>query len=175
MTQAQAMSVMIGSGVLLLGLMWLGWRGRQRRTAPLVGSLPQAPQDGYGEQTFDTVPGTYISSTTHGDWLDRIATQDLGYRSAANLTVHTTGIRIERSGALDIFIPAQQVDHAETAPGIAGKVIGKDGIVLISWHVEAKYGDDTLLDTGFKPDHKAQRDGLINAINSLTQTHKENQ
>ncbi len=167
MTFPEAVALMIGVGILMLGLMWLGWRGRQRRSAPLVGALPTAPES-LGDQLVANVPGIYVSSTTHGDWLDRVAAQDLGYRSTAIARVFEHGVLIERAGARDVYIPVDQLINVSLTNGIAGKVLGTDAIVLIEWHVGAKYADEeTLLDTGFKPDSKHDRALLVDAISKI--------
>lgn len=167
MPVAQSVSALIAFALILLALMWLGWRGRQRRTAPLVGALPQAPAT-LGEAQTEQIDGIYVSSTTHGDWLNRIAAQDLGYRSAANVSVYPHGVLIARQGAQDVYIPHDQLVSVSQAPGIAGKVVGGEGIVVIEWRLNAQdTNEETLLDTGFKPAHKKDRALLVNAINMI--------
>jgi hypothetical protein len=158
----------IGLTVLLLavfgGLCWLMWRGYQRRAgrqADLPEPASSAPRD---LDPADAVEGIYASTTTHGDWLDRIAVHGLGVRSNANLTVAGEGVFFAREAAPDLFIPAAAVVGAELAPGIAGKVTGGEGVVLITWHL----GERTL-DTGFHPRAKAERERLVEAVNALGQ------
>ncbi|WP_029069711.1 hypothetical protein [Jonesia quinghaiensis] len=172
MTQPQAAGVMVVVGLGVLVLMWLGWRGRQRRTAPLVAALPNVP-DEVGPAIFGPIEGVYVSSTTHGDWLDRVNAADLGTRSRVAVSVHQSGIFLDRSGAASIFIPRSSVLSAQLAPGIAGKFTGKDGIVVISWGIEAKYGEMTALDTGLRTDHKNDRTALVEAITALQGQAKE--
>lgn len=167
MTTAQSVGAMIAFALILLALMWLGWRGRQRRSAPLVGALPAAPSE-LGEALVENIDGIYVSSTTHGDWLDRIAAQDLGFRSAGVVSVHAEGILIERQGARDVYIPADQLKSVSQAAGMAGKFVGGEGITVIEWSVGAKYSDsETLLDTGFKTTRKQDRALLVDAITRI--------
>lgn len=179
MTPVQSAVLLFFVGLGLLGLMWFGWRKRARRTQELVSPLPAVPADGLGEQLFETLGGIYVSSTVHGDWLERIAAQDLGFRSAANLGVYSGGVLIERSGAKDIFIPTDHLIGASEAPGIAGKVMGPSALVLIQWRIASQEDGETQLDSGFKPDHRSQQSALIAAINALVQAGqdptKENQ
>jgi hypothetical protein len=142
----------IGLSVLLLavfaGLCALMWRGYQRRAqrqadVPAPASAAPSPLD-----PADGVEGVYASTTTHGDWLDRIAVHGLGVRSNAWVSVNGEGV---------FFVAA------ELAPGIAGKVTGGTGVVLVTWRL----GERTL-DTGFHPRAKADRYVLVDAINSLT-------
>ena len=140
----------IGLTVLLLavfgGLCRLMWRGYQRR-AGRQADLPQPASAPPGElDPNEAVEGVYASTTTHGDWLDRIAVHGLGVRSNATVTVAGEGVFFAREAAPDVFIPVADIVGAELAPGIAGKVTGGDGVVLITWRL----GERTL-DTGFHP------------------------
>jgi hypothetical protein len=150
------------------GLCWLMWRGYQRRAArqaDLPAPATEAPSPiGEGEG----VEGIYASTTTHGDWLDRIAAHGLGVRSNADVTVTGEGVFFAREAAPDLFIPAADIVGAELAPGIAGKVTGGEGVVLLTWRL----GEYTL-DTGFHPRAKAERERLVEAVNALGQNEKE--
>ena len=162
----------IGLTVLLLavfgGLCWLMWRGYQRR-AGRQADLPEPASAAPSElDPADAVEGIYGSTTTHGDWLDRIAVHGLGVRSNAMLTIAGEGVFFAREAAPDLFIPAADIVGAELAPGIAGKVTGGDGVVLITWHL----GERTL-DTGFHPRAKAERERLVEAVNALAQGEKQ--
>jgi hypothetical protein len=144
----------------LCALMWRGYQRRARRQAdlPAPASVPPAPLD-----PADGVEGVYASTTTHGDWLDRIAVHGLGVRSNAWVSVTGDGVFFAREAAPDLFIPAAALVGAELAPGIAGKVTGGAGVVLVTW----KLGERTL-DTGFHPRAKADRDLLVDAVNALS-------
>ena len=145
------------------GLCWLmrrGWKNRTRRQAdlPAPAVAPSGPVDPEGG-----VEGVYASTTTHGDWLDRIAVHGLGVRSNARLTVTGEGVFFAREAAADLFIPAADLVGAELAPGIAGKVTGGEGVLLVTWRLGGR-----TLDTGFHPRAKAERDRLVDAINALS-------
>lgn len=153
--------------VLALFGMWRGWVGRTRRSAVLVQDLPATPAD-FGAAATEPIKVTYVSSTTAGDWLDRVATHDLGARSAATIQVFSAGIAIERVGAESLFIPATHVTGAALTPGMAGKFVGRDGIVVVTWK-PAGPDDPLALDTGLFPTHKADRDVLLAAFEALYQ------
>jgi len=163
-----AVALMLGVGVLLLLGMWRGWRGVQARSADVVGDLPAVPtRDSLGAARTEPVTGTYVSSTTGGDWLDRVAVRDLGHRSPALVQVFDAGVLVERTGAHDLFVPAGAVRGADRVPGMAGKYVGKDGIVVLRWDVADAHGATTRLDTGIRTQHKADRALLVDAMNSL--------
>lgn len=157
----------IGLTVLLLalfaGLCALMWRGYQRRAArqadvPAPASAAPARPD-----AADGMEGVYASTTTHGDWLDRIAVHGLGVRSNAWVSVTGEGVFFAREAAPDLFIPAADLVGAELAPGIAGKVTGGTGVVLVTWRLGGR-----TLDTGFHPRAKADRGVLVETINALS-------
>jgi hypothetical protein len=158
--------------VLLLGafgglcrLMWRGYQRRAARQADLPAPASEAPST---IERGSGAAGVYASTTTHGDWLDRIAAHGLGARSNAEMTVTGEGVYFAREAAPDVFIPAADVVGAELAPGIAGKVTGGEGVVLVTWRL----GEHTL-DTGFHPRAKADRERLVEAVNALAHPEKE--
>jgi hypothetical protein len=160
-----AVAIMVLIAAALFAVMWVGWRGRVRRTAPLVPSLPQPPDD-LGAARTAPIDAVYVSSTTAGDWLDRIAAQDLGFRSRAVVQVFDAGVRIERAGGHDVFVPAAAVRGAATSPGMAGKFVGKDGLVVVTWTLRTPESSTTL-DTGLRTTHAAERPVLVDAVRSL--------
>jgi hypothetical protein len=160
------------SSIVLLavfgGLCWMMRRGYQRR-AGRQADVPQ-PASGApaGLDPSEGVEGIYASTTTHGDWLDRIAVHGLGVRSNATITVADKGVFFAREAAPDLFIPAADILGAELAPGIAGKVTGGEGVLLITWQL----GERTL-DTGFHPRAKAERERLLEAVYALGRSKRE--
>ena len=135
---------------LLIGLMYRGWQNRRRRQVALVGELPPVPAD-YGDQATEPATGLYVGSTLAPSWQDRIAVGDLGFRSTAELTRFEHGILMERTGAGDIWIPAESITAIRTERGLAGKVMTKDGLLVIRW----KLPTGVEIDTGFRADDKS--------------------
>lgn len=166
-TSAQSVSVMILIALVAFGLMWIGWRGKQRRSEPLVGLLPHIDPEDLTNPLTDEIAGQYISSTTSGDWLDRVATADLGIKSRGYVQVFEQGVYFTRSGSAPVFIPAPSIVRVETSPGMVGKFVGGDGLVVVTWTVAAKFEDGTDLDTGFRTEVRADQPTLINAITQL--------
>jgi hypothetical protein len=146
--------------VVLLGLlMRRGWRRRAARQSD-VPALSGQPLGG-----TDRVPpaeGVYVSSTTAGDWLDRITAQGLGARSEAVLRVTGAGVAFERTGAPDVVIPASDLQGARIEPGMAGKFVGPSGLVVVRW----QHGERAL-DTGFRAREIGRQAELVDAINAL--------
>ena len=166
----QAVSTLVLLLVVLL-VFWrmrAGWRARTRRSSALVPSLPVAPAE-LGAARLAPVDATYVSTTRAGDWLDRVTAQGLGVRSPAQVAVFDSGVRISRQGATDLFVPASALRGATGAPGMAGKVVGGEGLVVLTW--QADTDDPRGLDTGLRPKHAADRERLLAAVETLIPGH----
>jgi len=140
----------------LYALMLKGWRSRQRRQ----GDLPPPPvATAPLEPLLPAVPGLFIGTTSAQDWLDRIAVHDLGHRASGWLTVATDGVHVEREGLTELYLPYGAVQQAATGDALAGKVVGKDGMLLVDWRL-----GDRLLTSGFRADDHAEHRRLADAI-----------
>lgn len=148
--------------------MWRGWRRMTRESAATLPSIPTAPAE-LGATRLGPLEATYVSSTTAGDWLGRVAAHDLGARSAAQVEVHDSGVLLRRRGATDVFVPADRLRAVGTAPGMAGKFVGGEGLVVLTWepggHDEAH--PDRVLDTGVLVRHRDDRPALVEAVRAL--------
>ena len=163
----QAVSTVVLLLVVLLAFwgMRAGWQARTRRSSALVSALPAVPAE-LGDARLAPVDATYVSTTRAGDWLDRVTAQGLGVRSPAQVAVFDAGVRITRQGATDLFVPATALRGATGAPGMAGKVVGGEGLVVLTWQADPH--DPRGLDTGLRPRHAADRERLVAAIQTLT-------
>jgi hypothetical protein len=130
-----------------------------------VTSLPSVPSE-LGAARLAPVDATYVSTTRAGDWLDRVTTHDLGVRSPAQVGVFDAGVQITRQGATDLFVPTTALRGASGAPGMAGKVVGGEGLVVLTWQADPT--DPRGLDTGLRPKHAADRERLLAALTTLT-------
>lgn len=163
-----AVALMLGVGALALWAMWRGWRGVARRSASRVGALPSLPDAAeLGAARTAPIEGTYVSTTGAGDWLDRLGAGDLGYRARAVVQVFDAGVQIARAGATDLFLPTDALDGVRLTAGMAGKYVGGKGIVVLRWATTAADGSPTLLDTGIRTHHSADRSTLVDAVAAL--------
>src|ERR671932_612286 len=153
--------------VLLVAVIWLamlaGWRrGGARPTAPPdLPSLPPTPSEPGAALTDDT-DGVYVSTTTAGNWLDRVTAHGLGSRSAATMAVTAAGVSWLRQGAPDVFAAAETLVGARRADGIAGKVMPPGRIVVVTWRL-----GPAQLDTGFRPASAPDAERLVAAVERL--------
>lgn len=144
------------------GLMLKGWRGRQRRQGDLP-PPPAAPQD--ARVLIGATPGLFIGTTSAGDWLDRIAVHRLSDRAAGWLTVTDRGVTIEREGLPDLHLPYEHLVDAEPGDALAGKVVGKDGLLLLTWHLGSR-----TLQSGFRAADHSQHRRLADAVRAHLST-----
>ncbi|MBO0900356.1 hypothetical protein J1G42_07810 [Cellulomonas sp. zg-ZUI222] len=159
-------SVAILAALAVLGLwgMWRGWQARGRRTAALVPSVPTVPASP-GAPVGAPVEAVYVSSTRAGDWLDRVVAHDLGVRSPALVQVHADGVLLTRTGAADVWVPAGALRAVGTSSGQAGKFVGRDELVVLTWVPDATTG--TAIDTALQVRHDDARPALLAAARTL--------
>lgn len=163
MTRAALTLGMLVLVALLCLLMLKGWRSRQRRQADLP--APPLPAAQRGEVLVGATPGVFVGTTFADDWLDRVAVHDLAHRAAGWLVVATDGVHVEREGLPDLYLPFGNLEAATTGDAHAGKVVGKDGLLLVDWRLGGR-----LLTSSFRADdHDAHR-RLAGAITSLLPT-----
>ncbi len=150
-----------------LGAMWRGWRRRGARTAQYTAALPEptATPEAWGAPRTEPLPATYVSSTRAGDWLDRVTAHDLGVRSAATVQVLDAGVHIARVGARDVVIPAAALRAVGTSAGMAGKFVGRDRLVVLTWTTGPD--DERGLDTGLHLRSADDRRTLVAAARTL--------
>ena len=149
------------AGVWLLGVwgMWRGWQARIARTAlPALPALPAVP----GVDLVEPLVGMYLGTTYAGRWLERIAAARLGERSTGWLRVLPTGLLIRRPSYDDLFLPIATIESARTDVAHAGRVLGRDGLILASW----RHGGQSL-ETGFRCDDKSRHAAVVATISEM--------
>ena len=149
---------------ICLSGMWFGWKHRAGRQAALA-ELPPVPDD-LGEPILAEMSGLYIGTTSAEHWQDRIVARGLGRRASATATLSTAGLLIDREGADAIFLPAASIVGAGLGAGLAGKVMGEGGLLIVRWRL----GDGTdavELDTGLRADDKGVYPDWVLAIDAM--------
>jgi hypothetical protein len=131
--------------LLCLYGMYVGWRRKSRSQSAQVPPFPAIPEDA-GAVLLEST-GVYLATTTAGNWQDRIVTRGAGLRTSAVWRLHDGGITVERGGAPGFWIPREAVTGVRRDTKIAGKVMGTDALLIVTWRL-----GDTELDTGFRGD-----------------------
>jgi hypothetical protein len=163
-----SVTILVVLGALLLTGMAVGWRRRVHGPTD-VPAPPAVPDDAaLGAARTAALDATYVSTTRAGDWLDRVGAHGLGVRSAATVQVFDAGVLLRRRGAPDVFVPRAALRGVGTSGGMAGKVVGGEGLVVLTW---APAPDDARgLDTGLRLRHPREGDVLRAATQELIGT-----
>lgn len=141
--------------------MWWGYRNRARRQHAALPRFPQPPET-LDDDLLTPVTGVYISTTTAKSWQDRVAVGDVGFRAAATMRLTGDGVLFDRAGADRVWIPAGSVVSARTDRAIAGKVMKRDGLIVVRWRL-----GEHELDTGFRGDDKDVYADWVEALTGL--------
>lgn len=157
MSRGQGFAVLLGLVPVVWALMWLGWRRRGRSQSDLP-----APRPVQGVPAAAGYEGTYVSTTSHGDWLDRVVVHGLGVRSRVTAHVGPDGVALVRQGAPSVFVPADDLVGAGRSAGMAGTFVEADGLAVITWVLGPR-----TLDTGIRLRHAADTQALVDAVRAL--------
>ncbi|WP_460477307.1 PH-like domain-containing protein [Brachybacterium huguangmaarense] len=150
---------------LLLLLMRWGWgrRASRQTRAGLPAPAPLTERAAASADADDSATGVYVATTLAEQHLERVTAHGLGARSRVTLArVGSDGADgpaawlLERQGAPSFTIPDADVVALTTAPGMVGKWIGGDALLVIRWRL-----GDTLLDTGVRLDARADHDRFL--------------
>jgi hypothetical protein len=161
-----SVTILVVLGAALLLGMAKGWR-RLRRGPSEVPAPPAVPAaDALGDARTEPLDASYVSPTRAGDGLDRVGSHGLGVRSAATVAVHDAGVVVRRRGAPDVFVPRAALRAVGTSGGMAGKVVGGEGLVVLTW-VPSPDDDPRGLDTGLRLRHRQEADALRAATQTL--------
>lgn len=146
--------------VLALLLMWWGWRSRAARQADLPAPDPDEDLRTLdGGRVAGPFPAVYVSTVLASRPFERVTAHGLGARSRAQVSLGAAGSwRLEREGAPSLTIHGDHVLAVAAAPGMAGKVIGGDGLLVVRW----QHGPDAVaLETGLRLSSREDHDRLL--------------
>src|SRR5690606_21185434 len=130
--------------LILLALMFFGWRRRQRSQAgiPRPHSLP----DDLDAATLKA-SGFYVATTVADQPLNRIAVAGLGYRARASVSVHANGLALAIPGQAPIFIPAADIRSVQKATWTIDRAVEQGGLILIRWVLGSEAADQREVDS----------------------------
>jgi hypothetical protein len=138
------------------------------------GQLSTSPPVDRGQVLVGPLEAVYASTTPAGRWTERLVVHDLGVRSPATVTLTTHAVEIDRVGARSFSVPVSALTGVSTRGGIAGATPGGEALVVFTWWLGARDGQDgqggqhgLLVDTGLQPRHAADRSRLLAATRAL--------
>ncbi|WP_132993471.1 transporter [Gordonia zhaorongruii] len=145
--------IVLGALAVWLTLVLLvlrGWRNRGRRQEQVLGEFPVPPAE-VGDPVRGPHTGLYVGSTVSPSWQDRVAVGDYGDRASCDLAEYPEGLLISRQGASPIWIPSDAIVAVRPENGLAGKVMSRDGVLVIRWTLPS----GVQLDSGVRGDDKS--------------------
>ncbi|PPK96031.1 hypothetical protein CLV92_105131 [Kineococcus xinjiangensis] len=153
-----ALAVLFLVLLVLWRQMFAGWRARLNRQADIA-----APARlGAKEPGSAAVEGVYVSTVDADNALERIAVHGLGTRSAVHVEVGPQGVALFRAGARSFAIPRADLVGVGRGPGMVGKFVGRDGLVVLRW----KLGD-RVVDTGIRPRRAEEGNRLVQQVQQI--------
>lgn len=170
MTRVQAVGVMLVALGVIYAVLYAAWlRGRRRHPSAAVAAAraggDPSPVAAPGDDAARlVVEGTYVSTTTAQNTLERVTVAGLGNRARATLVVSRGSadelVRIDRQGEATVLIPRERLLSARRDRGMVGKFVGAQRIVVLQWRAD---NGDTY-ETGFLPRYKADADRIESAL-----------
>ena len=173
MTRLQAVGVMLVALGLIYALLYAAWvrKRHQHESAAIAAERSRTTRDhsleapALKEKPAQViVEGTYVSTTTAENRLERVTVEGLGNRAKATLIVSRGDadelVRIDRQGEATVVIPAARLRSARRERGMVGKFVGGNRLVVLQWRAEN--GD--VYETGFLPRYKADVERVESAL-----------
>lgn len=150
------MAIVIAFLFVLLALMALGWRARQRRQKDVAAPASPPAELGAALGSFD---GRYVATTASGAQLDRIAVHGLGFRSLVTVTVTTSGLLVQRPGNNDFWIAKSDLRDVRRATWTIDRVVEEGGLELVEWSL-----GDRVVDSYFRMAEPAAFDAAVHQL-----------
>ncbi|MGM7696903.1 PH-like domain-containing protein [Microbacterium sp. A84] len=134
-----AIAITIGVALLILLTMFLSWRRRLRRDA--VYSAPLGVPEHAEVLTRHEV--LYVSTTRHGEPLERLAITPLAYRARGELAITDRGAALCLDGSPTVFLASAKIVAVDRATVTIDRVVEPGGLVRLAWKVD----DATIVDS----------------------------
>ena len=154
--------------VAFVVLVWWARRTWKRRADAHADLLPLPVFSGELIDLVEPVDGLYVGSTQAGGWQERVYAGGLGNRAAATLHTTAAGVLVERDASAPLFIPLGTIRAARLDAGLANKVVGGMGLLVLTWEQNGYQ-----LDSGFRADHRLDNVTHLRAIEALLAKTKE--
>ncbi|WP_374946897.1 hypothetical protein [Agreia sp.] len=160
-------SIIIVGVIGLLILMVLGWRARGRRQSALATAA--VPSDELLGELRLAVTGLYVSTTTAGAPLDRVALAGLGFRGRVAVSVFDAGILVAVTGEPKVFIAPDRVRSVGTSTWTIDRVVEEGGLVRLDWTLESEHATAAAdVESFFRIEDPDRSSRLIEAITALS-------
>lgn len=160
MTRSGFAVFMAAIAVIIVALMWLGWRARSKRDASI--SLSAVEIAGAVLAEFTGVQ--YVSTTPIGLPLERVSIRGLQYKGLASLLVREGGVALEVTGEQTVSIPGDHIIGVSRSNGRVGKAVEAGGLSVLEW----RSVDGRDLESGFRFSDQAEQRAFEAAVHAIT-------
>lgn len=146
----------------IIGLSFLGMRkGWQKRAKREVAQISSSIPTGVTALT-EKHPARFAGTTISGKWLDRITNYGLGTPRSSFVQIFDQGIYVTDALDFNLWIDKSDIKNVGTKRGIAGDVVEKDGMLVITWQL-----GDLLLDSGIRVNRHQEHELVISAVTNF--------
>ena len=150
--------------VVLLALMWLGWRNLKRRSSGLPAPAPIPDTD--APEILRTT-GMHVATTHAGRPLERIVVPGLGFRANADIRVTQAGVELRLAGGAECFLPAAAIQRVDRGTWTIDRAVERGGLVVLTWTL-----GDTPIDTNLRVEDPAALVAALSALRELPHGRK---
>ncbi len=168
MDKLPAGAVVIVFLLLLLWLMYRGWRILKRRSAHLA--VPRLDVEARGPEAF-TLSGLYVATTRQGEPLARVAVPGLAFRGRVHVGVYSAGVLIAVTGEPEVFVASSRIRSVGTSTWTIDRVVETGGMVRLDWSIDSTKNPEPLAVESYlrlaSPEDSAR---LIEAVTALIKT-----
>ena len=116
------------------GLAIRNWRTRADLQS--AGFSAPAEELALASSPWAKVSAQYVATTVFGEPLNRVNAYGLGIRGKASISLHESGIAIDRKGERSLAIALASLDSFEFAQATIDRVVERDGLLQINWNHE---------------------------------------
>jgi len=153
----------------ILVLMWRSWQRRSRRDRVLTAGypLPVGEASSADVVVLATAETYYVATTPRDAPLERLAIPGLSFRARAAVTVTEQGVTIDLDGNAPLFVPGDAIDAVGAAQIAIDRVVETDGLVRLSWRLNAPSTDRRAVDSFFRIIDPNDRARLVDSIRTI--------
>lgn len=168
MDKLPAGAVVIAFLLLLLWLMFRGWRILKKRSADLA--VPKSEVSARGTEGI-SLSGLYVATTRQGEPLARVAIPGLAFRGRVLVTVYAAGVLLSVTGEPEVFVAAENIRSVGTSTWTIDRVVETGGMVRLDWNIKSTKSPEPLAVESYlrlaSPEDSTR---LIEAVTALLKT-----
>lgn len=158
-----AVLILAASFLVVVALLWLGWRAKSRAQAHLPAPLPvDEAAFGAPEAAWDDVH--YVATTPFDAPLERLVGSGLGFRGRCRLELGRPGLKVALNGRDAFLIPISSIASIERGTATIDRAVERGGLTVVRWNLAAHECREELVDTSFRVVDAGERADLVRRL-----------